>query len=181
MALVVSLYVLVVNVPSQALLAPVSAQAPLTPDQIRAAYNVNPLLQSGYTGKGVTVAIVAPNVEKTFYSDLKAFNSKYGLPDTVISVAQPYDSGEDVSERMKITSDTELVHAMAPDAKILLVVVGSHTDLDGFSYVIDHNAADIVTTSWYRYYWDTRQTVQLRKQSDHTTMNMQNQLRRRLH
>jgi subtilase family serine protease len=53
------------------------------------------------------------------------------------------------------TGDVEFVHAMAPDAKILLVITASHTNLDGFSYVIDHNAADIATTSWYAYYWDT--------------------------
>ena len=137
-ALIVSLYVLV-NVLSHPFL--VSAyQTPLTPDQIRAAYDVTPLLQSGYTGKGVTVAIVLAQltINATFYSDLKAFNSKYGLPDAVISVAQPYEGSPQTAE--EITADTEFVHAMAPDAKILLV--------PDFSYVIDHNAADIATTSW---------------------------------
>ncbi len=138
-ALVVSLYVLVVNVPSTALLAPVSAQTPLTPDQIRAAYNVNQLIQSGYTGKGVTVAILTSTIGKTFYSDLKAFNSKYGLPDAVVSVAQSYHPEEE-APNMEGTTDTELVHAMAPDAKILI----AHDD----EYVIDHNAADIMTTSY---------------------------------
>jgi subtilase family serine protease len=136
----------VLLIPFQALLAPISAQMPLTPDQIRAAYDVNPLLQSGYTGKGVTVAILTPTIGKTFYSDLKAFNSKYGLPDTVISVAQSYPPGEE-SPNDEITSDTEFVHAMAPDAKILIV--------QDASYVIDHNAADIFTTSYGNYYWDT--------------------------
>lgn len=137
------------------LLTPIRAQRapPLTPSDIRAAYDVNPLLQSGYTGKGVTVAIVGQHIDETFYSDLKAFNSKYGLPDAVISVAQPYDSGG-ASKTDEITADTEFVHAMAPDAKILLVLVGSHTILDGFSYVIDHNAADVATMSWYWYYQD---------------------------
>ncbi len=146
-ALLFSLYVLVVNVPSQTLLAPVSAQAPLTPDQIRAAYNVNTLLQSGYTGRGVTVAVLTPTIGKTFYSDLKAFNNKYGLPDTDISVAQSYHPSEE-SPNMEVTTDTELVHAMAPDAKILI----AHDD----SYVIDHDAADIMTTSYGTgNYWDT--------------------------
>jgi len=135
----IGLAVVIIFLVSIALLPPVRAQAPLTPDQIRAAYDVNPLLQSGYTGKGVTVAILTPTIGKTFYSDLKAFNSKYGLPDTVISVAQSYHPSEE-SPNMEVTSDTEFVHAMAPDAKILIV--------HDASYVIDHNAADIVTTSW---------------------------------
>ena len=150
----IGLAVVIIFLMSIALLPTVRAQAPLTPDQIRAAYNVNPLLQSGYTGKGVTVAVVASNVEKTLYSDLKGFNSKFGLADTIISVAQPYDSGP-TTVNGEETSDIELVHAMAPDAKILLVVVGSHSNLEGFSYVIDHNAADIATTSLFEWYWDS--------------------------
>src|SRR5208282_1557362 len=143
----IGLAVVVIFIISIALLPTVRAQTPLTPDQISAAYNVNPLLESGYTGKGVTVAILTPTIGKTFYSDLKAFSSKYGLPDPVISVAQLYHPGEE-SPNMEVTTDTELVHAMAPDAKILI--------LHDASYVIDHNAADIMTTSYGTgNYWDT--------------------------
>jgi len=148
-SLKIGLAVVVIFLTSIALLPPVRAQAPLTPDQIRAAYNVNPLLQSGYTGKGVTVAIVGDHIDKTFYSDVKAFNSKYGLPDTVISVAQPYNPSRQ-SPDDEVTSDTELVHAMAPDAKILLVL-----NLGDFSYVADHNAADIATWSWITWQYDS--------------------------
>jgi subtilase family serine protease len=119
-----------------------------TPPYIEAAYDVDPLLQSGYTGKGVTVAIVGESIGPTFYSDVKTFSGKYGLPDPVISVVQPYGASGGSWSWDEITADTELAHAMAPNAKILLVLVGSDTFLDGFSYVIDHNAADIATMSF---------------------------------
>jgi len=41
---------------------------PFTPRDIRAAYDVDPLLNSGYTGKGVTVAIVNTGIDSTFRS-----------------------------------------------------------------------------------------------------------------
>ena len=54
---------------------------------------------------------------------------------------------------METTADAEFVHAMAPDAKLLLVLVGSSfSGPAGFSYVIDHNAADIATVSPSRYW-----------------------------
>lgn len=140
-----------------ALVSPAKAQSVtiLSPLDIRAAYDLNPLLQSGYTGKGVTVAVVNSGIDKTFYSDLTFFSNKYGLPAPVTVVAQPDGSaGTDIeSPTAETTFDAEYVHAMAPDAKILLVLTGTHTYLDGFSYVIDNNAADIATLSpsWYQW------------------------------
>jgi subtilase family serine protease len=136
------------------LLIPVRAtpSSGLTPSSIRSAYDVDTLLQIGYTGKGVTVAIIGENIGATFYSDVSTFSSQYGLPPADITVVQPY-VGIGTDKGDEITADTELVHAMAPDAKILLVLTGATTPLEGFSYVIDHNAADIATMSFYTYYW----------------------------
>ena len=135
------------------LLVPIKAQSVTwPPDDIRDAYDVSRLLQFGYTGKGVTVAIVGESIGSTFYSDVNAFSSEFGLPTPSITVVEPYGPGGAASTD-EITADTELVHAMAPDAKLLLVLVGPHSVLDGFSYVIDNNAADIATMSFYTYYW----------------------------
>jgi subtilase family serine protease len=124
-----------------------------TPSDIRAIYNVNPLLQSGYTGKGVTVAIIGEAIGGTFFSDVKTFSREFNLPDPNITVVQPYGTGGPSSllSQQEITGDTEFVHAMAPDANILLVLVRNdtvHYTVDGFSYVIEHNAADVATMSY---------------------------------
>jgi subtilase family serine protease len=147
LATVSCLIVLVLSV------SPTSAQTIMEPNNIRAAYNVNPLLQSGYTGKGVTVAIIGQTIGGTFFSDVNRFSTDLNLPEPSITVVQPYGTTGPSSSQDEITADTEFVHAMAPDAKILLVLVGDHTPLDGFSYVIDQNAADVATMSYYQYYY----------------------------
>lgn len=137
------------------LISPAAAASTLTPNDIRGAYNVALLHQSGYTGKGVTVAVVNKGIDSTFYDDVKAFSSRYGLPNATISAVRPYGSAETDQELPdgETTADVELVHAMAPDARILLVLVGQNSLLDGFSYVIDNNAADIAVLSPSWAYW----------------------------
>jgi len=127
----------------------------MTPQEIRNIYDVTPLVQSGYTGKGVTVAVIMTGVNSTFYSDIQGFAKSYGLPDTNLTVVQPFGAnGTDIEPPSgETTADVEWVHAMAPDAPILLVLTGQGNRLlDGFSYVIDNKAADVATMSalwWY--------------------------------
>jgi subtilase family serine protease len=130
---------------------------PFTPRDIRAAYDVDPLLNSGYTGKGVTVAIVNTGIDRSFHSDLGNFSLKYGLPEPNVSLAEPFGSaGTDrESPTSETTADAEMVHAMAPDARLLLILTGYQPrELPaGFSYVIDNNAADIATISPFWFSW----------------------------
>jgi subtilase family serine protease len=136
---------------------PVKAQnaAGVTPSDLRGAYDVNPLLNAGYTGKGVTVAIVNTGIDSTFYSDIQMFDTEYSLPNATISIVRPNGAAGTDQElpQSETTADTEFVHGMAPDAHILLVLVGTHSLLDGFSYVIDNNAADIAVLSPSWAYW----------------------------
>jgi subtilase family serine protease len=105
-----------------------------TPRQFRVAYGVQPLLDRGITGRGVTVVLPeeaeagpeqSPAVTD-IRQDVAGFDSRFGLPPARIQVsttlagssASPWLAGPEEVE------DTELVHAVAPDAAIRELLVG---------------------------------------------------------
>jgi subtilase family serine protease len=110
------------------------------PRQFRVAYGIAPLLDRGIDGRGVTV--VLPEEAETgpvrpqpitgilqsvtdIRQDLAGFDSRFGLPPARIGVitslagssASPWLAGVEEVE------DTELVHAVAPDATIRELLV----------------------------------------------------------
>jgi subtilase family serine protease len=52
-----------------------------SPQLIRKAYGVTPLLNSGFTGKGQSIVIIDSFGSPTIRQDLKVFDQGYGLPD----------------------------------------------------------------------------------------------------
>ena len=110
------------------------------PRQFRVAYGIQPLLDRGIGGRGVTV--VLPEEAETgparpqppagilqavtgIRQDLAGFDGRFGLPPAPIQVittlagssASPWLAGVEEVE------DTELVHAVAPDAAIVELLV----------------------------------------------------------
>jgi subtilase family serine protease len=113
-----------------------------TPQQLRVAYGIQPLLDRGITGRGQTVVLLefpspatrspsavadtqVPAVTDV-RQDLALFDSMFGLPaarlqvvNTLAHAASPWlATGEEVE-------DTEIVHAVAPDAAIREVLIPS--------------------------------------------------------
>jgi uncharacterized protein YceK len=107
-----------------------SQQPCYTPQQLRAAYGIQPLLDRGITGRGVTVVLLefpplaaagtqVPPAATDIRQDLARFDSAFGLPAARLQVvnslahaASPWlASTEEVA-------DTEIVHAIAPGAAI---------------------------------------------------------------
>jgi len=87
----------------------------LRPDSLRRVYGAEDLSKAGFTGKGVTVAVFA--FDGFYQSDLDAFSTSLGL-----SKFTPDVVGEIPSERSgEATMDLEVIHAIAPDAKTVLV------------------------------------------------------------
>jgi subtilase family serine protease len=99
-----------------------------TPLVFRTVYGFSPLLDRGIDGRGTTVVLIEdaqtgtalPPVVTDIRQDLADFNHRFGLPPTRLQVitalagtsASPFlANGEEVE-------DTELVHAVAPDAAI---------------------------------------------------------------
>src|ERR1700733_7688031 len=101
----------------------------LTPLQIRAAYDLQPLYEQGITGKGETIVIVDPFGSPTIVADLRHFDAVFGLPaPPSFRVIQP--AGEvpafrqtynQVDSAVETTLDVEWAHTVAPGAGILLV------------------------------------------------------------
>jgi subtilase family serine protease len=101
-----------------------------TPDQIRKAYNVN---LSKYDGAGQTIAVIEAIGNPNIQNDLNKFNSQFGLPPLTLEIIYPQGKPTFVDETwaLETSLDVEWAHAVAPGAKILIVVAkdSSYSDL----------------------------------------------------
>jgi subtilase family serine protease len=105
-----------------------------TPGPIQTAYNLAGLYAEGYTGTGQTIVILDWCGSTTIASDANAFSKKFGLPLLNASNFQiiytPTESQCQAADQTEINIDVEWAHAIAPGAKIDLVVPPSATFQD---------------------------------------------------
>ncbi len=102
-----------------------------SPHQLRVAYGIQPLLDSGIDGRGETVTVIATAPSSSvpggagtdIRQDLEAFNKMFGLPAARIQIvtalagaAAPWQAGNEE------VGDTEIVHAIAPAAALRVVL-----------------------------------------------------------
>ena len=86
----------------------------LSPDALR-TYNANSLRDRGFTGKGMTVVVFA--FDGFDQADLDMFATSFGLPKFTPELV----GGMPSARRGEATMDLEAIHAIAPDAKKVLV------------------------------------------------------------
>ncbi len=137
---------------------PVDMPACYGPDQIRAAYGIQPLLDRGLTGAGRTIVIIDAFANPTIADDLATFDATWGLPDPVFTIVSPdgvppFDPTDDnmVGWSAETSLDVEWAHAAAPGAAITLVQAKSNSDADILSatkYAVDHNLGDVISQSF---------------------------------
>src|SRR5436305_9147850 len=128
-----------------------------SPEQIRAAYNITPLLQLGITGAGRTIVIIDAYQSPTIRQDLQIFDRVFGLPDPVLTILAPDGltpyNPRDPNQLIwasEITLDVEWAHAIAPGAKITLVLAKGNKDpeiLSATRFAIETNQGDIISQS----------------------------------
>jgi subtilase family serine protease len=126
------------------------------PDQIRAAYSIQPLLDKGLDGTGRTIGIVDAYGSPTLMSDLNKFDTTWGLAAPNITVSQPFGvdptSPSNAAGWAQETSlDVQWAHAVAPGAKIVLVVAKSNDDkdiLDATEWLGNNTSADVLSQSY---------------------------------
>jgi subtilase family serine protease len=120
-----------------------------SPQDLRAAYNLGPLYDLGFDGRGQTIAIVDSYGSDTIAHDLHVFNKAFrlqpmcgeegvtctpdmptfshlhlqGSPATVSQPAQSNGTGQENKAlwALEVSLDVETAHAIAPMANILLV------------------------------------------------------------
>jgi subtilase family serine protease len=103
-----------------------SDPAGFTPQQIWTAYDFQPLLNAGYNGAGQTIAIVDAYGSKSIQTDVATFSSQFGLPSLTLNIYYPDGTPRKNTGWAQETSlDVEWAHAIAPNAKIALVVAYS--------------------------------------------------------
>ena len=138
----------------------------LTPEQVRAAYDVAPLTAARINGTGQTIVIVDSFGSPTIASDLAHFDSYFQLPAPpsfrVIQPAGPvpkFDSTNSnrVGWAQETTLDVEWSHVIAPDASIVLVETptSENEGTTGFpqivtaeKYVLRHNIGQVISQSF---------------------------------
>ena len=137
-----------------------------SPNQLEAAYKTPALYNKGITGRGETIAVVDSFGSPTIEADLKTFDKAFGLPDppsvktiTPAGKLPAFDPNDSVMSgwAFETTLDVEYAHAMAPEAKILVVAtpVAETEGVEGFpeivkaeNYVINHGLADVISQSF---------------------------------
>src|SRR5581483_5973091 len=140
-----------------------NARGCLTPHAMQTVYGVSSLLQRGFTGKGQTVVDIVSFGSPTLQQDMQIFDQTFGLPPVDLQIISPlhvpeYDPRGDKGGWAGETElDVQIIHAIAPDAKIV-VLVSPVAETEGTiglpefrqleQYVLDHKLGNIVSQSW---------------------------------
>ena len=136
-----------------------------SPQQLRNAYGLTPLLDSGYNGAGQTIVIIESFGSPTVEADLKSFDAAYNLPDPpsfqVLAPlgTVPFDptNNDQVGWAIETALDVQWAHSMAPGANIVVLtspvdetqgVQGLSEFLELEKYALDHHLGNIISQSW---------------------------------
>jgi subtilase family serine protease len=133
-------------------------QCSFDPAQLRQAYGIT---ASGLTGKGATVAIIDAYASSTMEADADQYSTNHGdkpfKPGQYTEVVTPdqWNSqdacGGPDGWAPEEALDVEMVHGLAPDAKVVYVGANSCQDSDlgaSLANVVDNHLADVVSNSW---------------------------------
>ncbi len=121
--------------------------ARLTPQQLRVAYGFQPLLDRGTDGRGQTVVLMEfanspPQPPSPLVTDIRRdlvlFDDEFGLPAARLQVdtslagsAGPWLAG------LEEVEDAEIVHAIAPDAAIRVILIPQWTGPGSWIAAVD--------------------------------------------
>jgi subtilase family serine protease len=135
-----------------------------TPQELQMAYHFATVFAGDTTGKGQTVAIVTSFYMPSLQADFDRFSQEYHLPMAHVDVLAPLglkaaDPSDSTSQSwVGLDVETaELVHAVAPDAHIVVVsspvaetegTAGLPEFLTLERYVVEHHVASVIVQPW---------------------------------
>ncbi|HYR23593.1 MAG TPA: S53 family peptidase [Chthoniobacterales bacterium] len=125
-----------------------------SPDEIQTAYNLKPLYRAGLDGTGETIVITDAFGSATIAQDAAAFSTIYGLPPINLQIVRApgisnNPHGTSLGWDGETTLDVEWAHAIAPGAKIALVVATDRASLDeAINYAVVHHLGNTISNSW---------------------------------
>jgi subtilase family serine protease len=126
-----------------------------TPALIRTGYNV----PSALTGTGETIVIVDAYGSPTVRSDLHTFDQAMGLSDPVLNIYYPTGKppafaphdGKQAGWANETNLDTQWAHAIAPGAKIALVIASSNYGNvlnNAVRFAVQNRLGNVMSLSW---------------------------------
>lgn len=125
-----------------------------TPQELATAYDIPGKL----TGAGQTIVVIDAFGDPTISADLATEDTTFGLPVANLSVIYPdgqpaFDpsNADEVNWTGEIALDVESAHAVAPAAKIDLVIAKSDQDpdiLNALRYVVSHHLGNVLSQSY---------------------------------
>ena len=128
----------------------------LTARQVASHYGLDEAHALGWTGKGETIVIIDAYGSPTALADVNTFSSVMGLPamnsksfQVVYSDGPPASTNNDWA--VETTLDVEWAHALAPDAKIVLLVAPSEDNAElayAIQYATQHRLGSVISASW---------------------------------
>lgn len=120
-----------------------------TPNELKGAYDINPLTSAGYTGSGQTVAVM--ELDGYNASNVSNYDNYYSLgsPAPVNVYVDGYNGAAGQGET-EVELDIEVINAIAPKAQVM-VYEGPNTDqglIDTYQKIASDNKAKSISVSW---------------------------------
>ena len=125
-----------------------------TPPDIWTAYNLTGLYREGFDGTGQTIVIIDWCGSPTIEEDANTFSARFGLPPLNKSnfhIYYPFTVPTCGGPDPEINIDVEWAHAIAPGAKIALVVPPSSSFMDvddAELYALAHGLGNVISGSY---------------------------------
>jgi subtilase family serine protease len=128
----------------------------MTAKQVVSHYGLDEAHALGWTGKGETIVIIDAFGSPTALADLNTFSTVMGLPAMDANSFQVvYSDGlpasTDLGWATETTLDIEWAHALAPDAKIVLLVAPSPDNAEltnAIQYATTNRLGSVISASW---------------------------------